>query len=385
MLVLKNLGRNKVRTALTALAVTVLTTIYVVVTTVTDTVHRSVEKDASRSKLIVTERWTVPSQVPVRYLNDIIRVPGVSDWTTWNWHPGFLSESRTIDKIGVGLATRVDNLREMHVGLESLPDSLIEAMKREKTGCLVGANIMAATRWRIGQEFTFLSMTPTVPDLKFKVLGVMPPGKFGFNFFFRDDYFREGTGNKDNVDSVVLRVRDAETGQKVAAKIQQDFENRQPNLKVETEAAGVARIVEKLRVIVSIIQMVVIILFVDMVIILSNSISIATRERRTEMAVMKVLGFKPLHIMTMVVGEAMAIGAMSGLFGAGLAWGASELAARRILPDHPASNFLLAFPISADYLAWGALLGAFVGGIGSVLPAWSARTVKVSDVFAKIA
>jgi putative ABC transport system permease protein len=385
MLVLKNLGRNKVRTSLTSLAVVVLTVICVFVTAVIFKIHESVRQDASQTKLIVTERWAIPSRIPVRYVEEIVRSPEVTSWTTWNWHPGFLKESRSVDSVGFGCATRVETLREMHVGLESLPDSLIEALKREKTGCIVGANVMSNMRWRVGQEFTLLSLTPTEPDLRFKILGAMPPGKWGFIIFFRDDYYREGTGRKDSVDNILLRVRDPEAGKRVAAKIQRDFENRQPNLKVETEAAGVARLAEQARAIQNIIQLVAVVLLVDMMIILSNSISIATRERRTEMAVLKVLGFKPMGIFAMVVGEATAIGALSGLIGAGLAYGASELAGRHLLPVHASTSFLLTFPIPVEMLALGPALGALVGGVGSAVPAWSARNVKVSDVFAKIA
>lgn len=385
LLIFKNLGRNKVRTTLTALAVTVLVTISAVVTTVTETVRRGVEAEASQTKLIVNERWTVPSQVPVRYIPDIAKIPGVESWTTWNLYAGFCDRSRRLDRMAIGLATRIDNLREMHVGLEGLDPSVLEALHRERTGCIVGANIMNSMGWKVGQEFTFLSTTHLGRDLRFKIVGTMPPGKWTLNFFFRDDYFREGTGNKDTVDCLWLRVPDAETGRNVAARIQRDYENQQPDLKVETESAGVARFAEKGRAILNIIQMVVAILLIDMVIILSNSISIATRERRTEMAVLKVLGFKPMHIVFMVVGEATLIGGLSGLFGATLAWGASALGEMGVIPNNAFTGFLILFPVSPATVPWGLALGAAVGALGSLWPAWSARKVKVSDVFAKIA
>ena len=88
VLVFKNLGRNKIRTASTSMAVTVLVTIFAVVTNVTESVRRGVEADASQTKLLVNERWVIPSKVPVRYIPEISRIPGVEDWTTWNLYPG---------------------------------------------------------------------------------------------------------------------------------------------------------------------------------------------------------------------------------------------------------------------------------------------------------
>jgi putative ABC transport system permease protein len=180
-----------------------------------------------------------------------------------------------------------------------------------------------------------------------------------------------------------LRVDDPETGKQVAAAIEREFGKTDPSLKVETESAGVARFAGRSQSLLAIIQAVVTILVVDMIIILSNSISITTRERRVEMAVLKVLGFQPGHIVLLVIGEAMLVGGLSGLLGAGLTFAVSELNAQRALPVD--INFLTQFPMPAAIVPWGLALGAFVGLVGSVLPALNARKVKVSDVFANLA
>ena len=49
-----------------------------------------------------------------------------------------------------------------------------------------------------------------------------------------------------------------------------------------------------------------------MSLVIANAISISVRERRTEMAVLKVLGFGPRRILMLVLGEALLIGAGSG-------------------------------------------------------------------------
>ena len=49
---------------------------------------------------------------------------------------------------------------------------------------------------------------------------------------------------------------------------------------METESASVARFAERGQAILAIIQLVVGILLLDMIVVLSNSISVATRERR---------------------------------------------------------------------------------------------------------
>jgi putative ABC transport system permease protein len=385
LLILKNLRRNKLRTTLTALAVTVMVTICAEMTTIIFWVHRHVETQASQSKLLVSERWVAPSRIPARYLSLLTLQEGVEDWTLWNLYTGFLDASRQRSRQGFGLATRPDNLIGMHLGLEALDPAAVEALKREKTGAILSADLMELMNWKVGQQFTVLSSSHPNKDLRFKIVGVLPPGEYARNFFFREDYFEEGTGNKETITCVWLRLRDAETAQRVGARIQEQFQSHQPELKVETESAGAARFVSRGQAILSIIELVVSILIIDMVIVLSNSISVATRERRVEMAVLKVLGFEPLTIMVLVIGEATLIGAVSGFFGSALAWLCSTVAVTGILPSTSATRVFFTFPIQAHMILWGALMGAFVGFAGSVVPAWNARKVKVSDVFAKIA
>jgi putative ABC transport system permease protein len=120
-----------------------------------------------------------------------------------------------------------------------------------------------------------------------------------------------------------------------------------------------------------------------MAIVLSNSINIATQERRVEMAVLKVLGFQPLHIAFLVVGEAVLVGALSGLLGTSLTYAYSELNQWEGWPYK--AQFLLRLPIKPDAVPWGVVYGAGIGLAGSLIPASTARKVRVSDVFSHVA
>src|SRR5436190_24297549 len=59
---------------------------------------------------------------------------------------------------------------------------------------------------------------------------------------------------------------------------------------------------------------------VTLSLVIANAISISVCERRLEIAVLKVLGFRPGHVLVLVLGEALLIGAIAGLFSAGGAY-----------------------------------------------------------------
>jgi len=385
LLVAKNLGRNKLRTALTGIAVVVLVSVYTAATAITTAVNNLVAKQGSRNKLIVSERWVAPSELPVRYVPEITGLPGVTDWTVWHYYGGCFDESMQEERMGLGIATRIDKLRSMQEDLDSVDPSAINALAHERTGAIIGAYVLEMMHWKIGQEFTFISLTHPEHNLRFKIVGTIPSGTWSRSFFFREDYFQEGTGDKSTVSLIWLKLPDAAAADRMTAEIAKRFGKREPEINVSTEAASVARIAGRNEAILSTIQVVVAILLVDMVIVLSNSISIATRERRTEMAVLMMIGFQPAHIMALVIGEAMLVGGISGLLGTGLAWSCSQLALRGFFPAGDPTEFFMTYPIGPSAVMWGLLMGMAIGFAGSVLPAWNARTANVSQVFAKIA
>jgi putative ABC transport system permease protein len=118
-----------------------------------------------------------------------------------------------------------------------------------------------------------------------------------------------------------------------------------------------------------------------MALVVANAISISVRERRTEIAVLKVLGFGPGRILGLVLGEALVIGGGSGLLSAGLAYGLIHHGLGG-LPFRIA--FFPVFDVYLDSLWWGLVIGAATALVGSIWPAVAAGQVKVSEVFAKI-
>jgi putative ABC transport system permease protein len=375
-LLLRSLGRNKVRTTLTGLAVIVLVAIYTLASTVTTTVNQLLAAYSSNSRLLIREKWIMPSVFPVRYVPKIAEVEGVVDWTVWHFYGGVFDEA---GHSGAGIATRIDNLKEMNPALEDLDPALIHAMLERKDGALVGRWIVDQMKWKVGQRFTFKSFTHPGKDLKFEIVGVIPSELWSRSFFFHEDYYQEGTGDKDRVNVLWLRVSNEQRARQAAGEIERLFEKSPDKLRVETEAAGAGRFIGRTSTIVNIINFVVAILLVDMVIVLSNSISMTVRERRKEMAILKILGFQPMFILMMVVGEAMLIGALSGFVGASLAYIVSALNNAEMLPWR--ISFLLDFPIQPRFILHGLVVGAGVGFLGSIIPAWKARTVQAIEAF----
>jgi putative ABC transport system permease protein len=106
------------------------------------------------------------------------------------------------------------------------------------------------------------------------------------------------------------------------------------------------------------------------------------RERRAELAVLKVLGFRPWQILTLVLGESLLLGLGAGAASAALTY----TLVNYVLGGIPFPiGFFPRFFVPHAALWWGPAIGTGTALIGSLWPAWSARNVKVADVFAKVA
>ena len=82
-----------------------------------------------------------------------------------------------------------------------------------------------------------------------------------------------------------------------------------PAVKCETASSGIASFLDAYRDLLwGMRWLLVPAILVTMALVIANAISISVRERRTEMAVLKVLGFGPTQIMMLVLGEALLIG-----------------------------------------------------------------------------
>jgi putative ABC transport system permease protein len=116
--------------------------------------------------------------------------------------------------------------------------------------------------------------------------------------------------------------------------------------------------------------------------VIANGISISVRERRPELAVMKVLGFRPIQLLSLVLGESVLLGAAAGVASAGLTYAVINWYFGGL--RFPI-GFFDRFFIPVDALWWGAALGAGAALVGSFFPAWAARNVKPAEVFSKVA
>jgi putative ABC transport system permease protein len=261
----------------------------------------------------------------------------------------------------------------------------------------MGKGRMAAINKKVGERIKVNSLNYQGLDLEVEICGVLPGDRYDenavLNYAYLDGAIRAYNKGKSkdqqhpmtdkSLGLVFLRVPNMSAYDRVAAQISSSPEFRTPAVKCETLSSGIASYMDSYKdLLFGLRWLLVPSLLVTISLVIANAISISVRERRVEMAVLKVLGFSPNQILMLVLSEALLIGCISGVASAAATW----LLVNKLMDGLPLfMGFFSKFFIDDAAPWWGLAIGAATALIGSLLPAWSARSVKVSEVFSKVA
>jgi putative ABC transport system permease protein len=409
--ILKSLSRNVIRTALTSMAVIVLVFVVTLIWTVLWFLDLVMTEKSQDLKAIVTEKWQIPSQMPWAYASSLkegaAAHPGdlrPADYMTWGFYGGTLDpDKKTRENIVFFFVMEPRKLLSMMDDLDRLKgkektdlDNAVKRMERDKRCVIMGRDRLKAINKKVGERFTLTSLNFQDLNLEFEIVGDFPDGRYNQSAVMSRDYMNDamdaykrdhkGTPHPmadKTLNLVWLRIPDSAAFRRIADQITSSSLYTSPAVKCETASSGVSSFLDAYRDLLwGMRWLLVPAILCTMALVISNAISISVRERRIEMAVLKVLGYSPNQILALVLGEAMLIGCGGGLLSAG----ATYLVVNHLIGGikFPIA-FFPAFLIPADALWWGPLIGGATAFAGSIVPAWSARTVKVSEVFSKIA
>jgi putative ABC transport system permease protein len=105
----------------------------------------------------------------------------------------------------------------------------------------------------------------------------------------------------------------------------------------------------------------------------ASTMAQSVRERTSELAVLKTLGFSDTAILGLVLGESLFIAFTGGLLGLGLAW----LFVYTV--GDPTNGMLPIFVLPTRDVAIGVGLMVMMGVLAGVMPAVAAMRLKITD------
>lgn len=420
VLILKNIGRNPLRSVLTILGTMVLVFVVILVWSILAFLDEAMAEKSQNVKAIVTERWQIPSRMPFSYAASLAeggaRRPSdirPLDSMTWQFYGGTLDPAkRTRENILFAIALEPKKLRTMMDELDALPPDKAAELEesvgrleqnrrgmiigRERLKAILGKDQLSSPKEYLGKRLKIYSFNYKNIDLEFEIVGVFPEGRYDNTAAIHRDYlnaaldaYNRQPGNPrhpmtgQNLNLVWLKAADADQLSRLSAQVMASPYYTRPAVKCETASSAISTFLDSFRDLIwGMRWLLAPAVLVTLSLVMANAISISVRERQMEFAVLKVLGFQPRQILVLVLGESLLLGFGGGLASAALTYAVVNFWFEGL--KFPI-GFFESFFIPLKALSWGAMVGGATALAGSILPACAARNVKVADVFAKVA
>ena len=376
----KNLGRKKLRTLFSGLSIVVAFLLFGLLGAVKNAFNLGVDL-AAADRLISIHKVSLIQLLPISYLNRIAQIDGVEAVTHQTWFGGYHQDPK--QQIP-SFPTQPERLLQLYDEW-IIDDTQQQNWLQNRTGALVGKTLADSKGWNVGDRIPIGSTIWPQSDgnrsWEFTIEAIFQDGGSGANeqaIYFHYDYFDEARQfGKGLVGWYIIRVSDPALSPQVATAVDAMTANSPAETKTTDEKAWVSGFAKQFGNIGLMITVIMGIVFFTMLLVSGNTMSQSVRERTSELAVLKTIGFSDQRILRMVLGESLLLSVVAGLIGLGLA------AVMVVGVKQAMASFLPGIAFTNATLITGVVLAILFGLITGALPAIRAMRLNVVTALAR--
>lgn len=375
-LVWRNLVRKKVRTTFTVLSVVVAFVLFAYLGAIQLAFSLGIDV-TGQDRLLTIHRVSIIQPLPVSYEGRIEATEGVVAAAHATWFGGKYQDEYE-GRFGIFPIVPEEYL-PLYPELVVPPDQL-EAFERTRTGALVGRKTANDFGWTIGDRIpiqgTIFHLADGGSTWEFDLVAIYDGDKPGVDetmFFVDWDYFNEARDQgKDMVGWFAVKVDDPDNAGAIAERIDANFANSAYPTETSTEKAFVQGFAAQIGNIGAILRWVLTAVFFTILLVTGNTMAQSVRERTSELAVLKTLGFRDGAVLALVLAESLVLALLGGLLGLGGGWLLVSL-------GDPTGGALPIFFVTPRHLALGVALSLALGLLTGLLPAIQAMRLRIVD------
>jgi putative ABC transport system permease protein len=378
-LIFANLFRKKVRLILTIGSFAVALFLFAFLAVVKDAFGRGADV-AGADRLVIINRTSIINPIPLSYRDKILRISGVKVVTHNNWFGGIYQDEKNFFPQFV---IDPENQRQVFPELV-VPDDQWNAFLKDRQGAVVGARTAERFHWKIGDRIPIKSIiTGSTDAWEFNIDGIYhgkKPQDDETQFWFQWDYFEEKVPErfKGNVGWYVLKLNSPDDAVRVAKTVDDEFANSPYETRTQTESAFAASWVKQFGNISFLILAIGTVVFFTLLLVTGNTMAISVRERTSELAVFKAIGFSDRAVLFFVLAESLVIALIGGLLGLLLAEAAVPALGKAL------NGLLPALILAPSILALGLVVAIAVGLISGMLPGIMAMRMRVVNALRRV-
>jgi putative ABC transport system permease protein len=398
---LKHLRRNWVRTTSTVMAIALCIFLFCTVQSVLATINSLLES-SSANRLVTRHAVSLVFNLPLAYKARIEGLEGVERASIGAWFGGTLpAEKEELDSESDSSTTNFSNFFP-NIAVEpepflamypeyELPPDQYQAFLQDLRGAVIGRKLADRFGWEVGDTFFLESFIPPYrkPDgpFEFVVRGIFDtdktryPGTDTNLMLFNFKYLYEATGRNLGAGIYYVEIADPDRAGEISRAIDDLFANSDAQTRTETEKAFAAGFISMAGNLALLLNGIGLAVTFTILLVTANTMSMAVRERRTEIAVLKTLGFTSAQVMALVVSEALLLGVLGGGVGIlgslGIMWSLNNAP---FISDALAGIGISELTLQSTVAALGFGVALFVGFAAGFVPALGAYRARITEM-----
>jgi|TARA_B100001971_G_C18222588_1_gene558204 putative ABC transport system permease protein len=373
-LIWSSLFRRKVRTLFTLLSIVIAFVLFNYLAAVRVAFSMGVDV-AGNDRLMLIHKVSFIQLLPESYQAQILSVDGVKAVTHSTWFGGVYQDPRNF--FGQ-FAVEPEGYLNMYPEF-LLPDDAKERWYRNRTGAVVGRSLADRFDWTVGDRIPLQGTIWRTQDgdtWEFTIEGIydgVEQGTDTTQFLFHYDYLAEANSlGRGFVGWYMIRIDDPNRAVAIGDAIDERFANSPFETATSTEQAFVQAFASQIGDIGTMMTAIMVAVLFTILLVSANTMGQSVRERTSELAVLKTLGFTNRGVLSLVLVESVLLAVVGGTIGMGLSW-------LVIQQGDPTGGLLPAFFVPPRDLVIGAGLILFLGMASGIVPGVQAVRLRIVD------
>ena len=373
-LIIKNTFRHKLRTTLTLVGLMIAVLAFGLLQTVVDAWYAGAAA-ASNARLITRNSISLAFSLPISYQGRIRGIDGVTTIARSNWFGGIYQEPKNFfPQFAVS-----DNYLDLYTEYVLPPDQRA-AYVRDRKGALIGRQLADQYGFKIGDVLP-IKGTFYPGTWEFVIRGIfdgVDDTKVTRQMLFHWDYLNESIRKTvprraDQVGVYVVGIASPDNAAAISRAVDNEFKNSLAETLTETEQAFQLGFVAMSNEIIAAIRIVSYVVILIIMAVMANTMAMSARERTSEYATLKALGFGPGFLALLIFGESIAICAIGG--GLGLLLTPPAAAAFK----QAAGGLFPIFKVSGPTMLLQLACALAIALAAALVPAWRASQVRIVE------
>src|SRR5262249_48879824 len=335
------------------------------------------------NRLVVQHATGLGNFLTLAQRQRIEQVPGVVAVTPETWFGGVYKDEKPENWIGQ-LTADPDIFFDKIFDDAKIDPAVNAEWKATRNGFVAGQKIAEKHGWKKGDHIILKgTYIPLNADLVY--VGSYKAGDES-KIFFHNEYLNQSNwfGANKFTGLYYLKVDSGENVPRVAAAIDKMFENSDAPTKTLTEKQFQLQFLEMMGNVKFLIRGISLIILFSVTLIVANTVAMSARERVTEIAVMRTLGYHRSHILSFILSESVGMALLGGLFGVALARFVFVPMIKAVGSKTSLSGFLINFKVSPATLLMAFTVSVGVGILAGFVPAIRSSQIRIVDGLRKV-